>query len=209
MADTSVLPQPDSSTFRIAIREMTPSLVSEPGKVWERVGSIFTEFCGRNTGNRFNSAQAYWVDKKLAANTLAPHELIVYLVSGKSASLIRKHYPAAFTQAAPNDNTLGLTYPGSKGTISEVYAGHSFFSGEPVLLANLIIHELMHNKLGLGDAMHDRASGAGGVGGFLQGMFANLSMVEKMAGSKLYATPADKDAMIPVLGKSVNQFQDA
>lgn len=97
--------------------------------------------------------------------------------------------------------------PGSKGVISEVYAGHSFFSGEPELLANLIIHELMHNKVGEGDAMHNRAPFVGANGGFAQGFFANMSPIEKMAGSKLYATRADKDAMIPALERQVKQFQ--
>lgn len=209
MATTSVLPQTDSGVFRIAIREMAPGLVPEPGKVWQRVGSIFSDFCGNGTGNKFTSAQAYWVTNKLAVGSLAPHELIIYLVAGRSASLIKNNYPLTFKQAATTENSFGLTVSGPKGMLSEIYASHVFFSGEPILLANIIIHELMHNKLAEGDGMHDRASGVGRTGGFAQGLHGGMSALDKMTGSTLYATPSDKDAMIPALGRTVNQFQEA
>ena len=75
--------------------------------------------------------------------TIQDHELLVYYVSGSSGSIL-KVMPGN-SGGAGNGN--GLTVFGGSLTGSEIYVSSSK-SG----LAELTFHELLHNKLHLGDA---------------------------------------------------------
>ena len=177
-----------------------------PGVVWQRVQDIFSEFCDPAV-NSFKAASAYWITESIDPGDIEPHEVIVYLIKDRNVSLIRTRFPADFQNNPPGPNTLGLTAVGKGKNLSEVYFDHSFHQGEPVLLANTIIHELMHNKLDAGNVMHSWASQfAGALGGFLQENLPNTTgIVDKMARRKLETTKADIDRMKPALSKVVGQ----
>jgi hypothetical protein len=191
--------------FQIGIRLMDEDAIAEPGIVWKRVQTIFTEFC-RSPDNAFKRAGAQWLTDPVDPASLKPHELLVYLVKDRSASLIRRHYKSVFDQDPPGPNTLGLTARGMPGgQLSEVYYAHPALLDQPEHIADCIVHELMHNKLDMGDRMHDLAPFAGPEGGFLQDTAPILSNLAKMMGKKLEASGTDIRTMAPALPRSVKQ----
>jgi hypothetical protein len=185
----------DPTVFQIGIREMNKDSISEPGKVWQRVQDIFTQFC--QAGNVYKRASALWLTSPVAAADIQPREMVVYLVKNHSVSLIdRKPLP---------NIVIGLTrlHPTH---LSEVYYDHPFLRDEPIFLANIIIHELMHNKLNMGNEMHDLAPFAGAAGGFLQDTMPDINMIERMLQSKLEPTGTDIRTMAPALPRVWPQF---
>jgi hypothetical protein len=195
--------------FQIGIRLMDKNAIADPGIVWQRVEAIFTRFCRSkvNPGSPFTRASAQWMEGPVDPASLKPHELLVYLVKDSTASLIRVKYKSEWDKDPPGPNTVGLTaVKQAGGNLSEVYYGHDFCDDEPERLANVIVHELMHNKLNMGREMHALASGwAGRLGGFLQDMVPFVSGVYQVAGVDIEATTADIQAMAPALPRSVTQ----
>lgn len=185
----------DPTVFQIGIREMDKGSIAEPGKVWQRVQDIFTQFC--QAGTVFQRASALWLTSPVAAADIKPHEMVVYLVKNHSRSLIdRKPVPS---------QVIGRTrlHPTH---LSEAYYDHPFLKDELIFLANIIVHELMHNKLNLGDEMHALAPFAGSAGGFLQDMLPGTNMVEQMLQRKLEPTGTDIRTMAPALSRQWPQF---
>ena len=80
-----------------------------------------------------------------------PHELLVYLLPLGSKMVEAKKIGVG----APPPNHDGFTalYAGGASAGSEVY---DRFSNDAALIANLMFHECMHNKLNLGNTLHTR-----------------------------------------------------
>ena len=194
-------PDYSSKVFQIGIREINNDQIREPAIVWRRVQDIFTQFC---KGSKFQRAEASWYYERIDPDEIQPHEMVVYLVRRRQ-SLIARNFPRAFAQARVTDNTLGLTFNGTQ-RLSEVYYDHPFLQDEFVLLGNIIVHELMHNKLNMGNEMHDLAPFTGSEGGFLQDTMPNLSMAERMSRRNLQPTGTDIRTMAPALSRNSPQF---
>ena len=89
------IPTSGSSTFRIVIRDKRtqPSVFSDWGTVWQRVGDIFTQFAG-GTGSLFSDASAYFLFEPVQASTLSGWEPVVYLLDSVQDSLIARLFKA-------------------------------------------------------------------------------------------------------------------
>jgi hypothetical protein len=197
-----------ANVFQIGIRLMTKNAIADPGIVWQRVQTIFTQFCRSkfNPTSQFVRASAQWMEEAVEPTSLKPHELLVYLVRDRSASLIRVHYKSVWDMEPPGPNVVGLTaVKMGGGNLSEVYYAHDFCDGEPERIANVIVHELMHNKLNMGKDMHDLAPFAGPEGGFIQDTVPLVSNVAMMMGRKLEPTGTDIRTMGPALPRTVRQ----
>jgi hypothetical protein len=188
------LPDVGASVFRIAVRSMVTKQgwaqapFSDQSGIWQRVGDIFTIFTG-GPRSRFSSAGAYVVSGPVAASTLNPWEPVVYLVDSFKKSVVGPRFKMALDPAS-----TGSTYVGGALNMSEVYLLHDAHD-TPETLANTIIHELMHNKLNMGDAMHDLASFVGDMGGFMQSDVPHNTALKPTSG--------DISNMAPVLSTVV------
>jgi hypothetical protein len=80
------LPDQGPKVFNIGIRLMDENAIAEPGVVWKRVDAIFTQFC-QSPSNSFSRACAFWMTEAVDPASLKPHEVLVYLVRNRSASL--------------------------------------------------------------------------------------------------------------------------
>src|SRR5262249_7377040 len=191
MADKSVLPTTDPSWFRIAIRADDSLGIEKPGIIWGRVQDVFSSLC-KESGGRFAGAQAYWGSSPLAANQLEAWEVVVYLLPTVTKSLIARKFPSLKSQLSKNDT--GNTVVQFAKNLSEVYLDHPYHD-EPELIANSIVHELMHNKLNKGQDMHSLAPFVGDMGGFMQ---------ESLPRNKsLNTTSADRTNLGPALIKAI------
>lgn len=96
-------------------------------------------------GTRYGGAMVRWIT---GPTPVAVNELLVYLM------------PFGFTVAksgklemgSPPPDHDGLTNPIGGSVASEVYQHFS----DPAVIANLMFHEAMHNKLALDNRMHSR-----------------------------------------------------
>ena len=118
---------------------------------------LFDEVCASPLTS-FASSD-YWWDKP--ASQIASNEVLIYFVRNKDDSIVKQ----AWASANPG-GAAGYTYiNGSDGNISEIYVetAISQLSGGGDLtrgLAVLAFHELMHNKLRLGNALHSHGGAA-------------------------------------------------
>jgi len=102
----------------------------------------------------FGGANVRWLVCPIT-QLIQPHELIVYFVVRRSDTVLR-----TIEGATASVDAGGYTVSLKNGLrASEMYAD----AGSSDLLARLTLHELMHNKLMLGDNMHDPAVGGGGI----------------------------------------------
>jgi hypothetical protein len=88
------------------------------------------------------------------------HELLIYVVPSQGKSVIARKYPEA---ERPGSKNSGATYPGNKGAISEIYFD-KFAAEDWPGMAKIAFHELMHNKLRIGNDMHSDFEINGGAG---------------------------------------------
>lgn len=190
----------ENDVFQIGIRQTASVRVTDPGPIWQRVESIFTEFCDKS---RFRRASAVWLFKPVSLDEIKKHEVIVYLVGTSRNSLIAKHFAAAFSSSPPGPTTLGLTSPKDVKGLSEVYFDNPNFGGDLDMIADCIVHEAMHNKLNMGDEMHQLA---GPAGGFLEDTARVLSQQQRLRGMKIAATGTDIRTMAPVLSRERMQI---
>jgi hypothetical protein len=194
MAD---LTDPGASVFRIVVRSMISdatlkkSPISDLGKTWARVESVFTIFC-KAKGSTYTSASVQITKNAVAANALRPFDLVVYLVDSFGQSVIkRRQRSMKIDPKAP-----GQTFVQGALNICEVYLKHDYHS-KAKLLANTVIHECMHNKLNRGESLHDLAPSIGGNGGFAQERLPNDTDLEP--------STIDITTMAPALSKVVPQ----
>ncbi|MBS1948741.1 MAG: hypothetical protein JST47_13340 [Bacteroidetes bacterium] len=95
-----------------------------------------------------------WITSATGVN-ITDTDLLVYVVSSYSYSLI-KHFPTNPT-IDPTSNGLTAFQTNPKKAASEVYLDSCL--NDTDLLAKLIFHESMHNKLLMGNEMHDKSGG--------------------------------------------------
>jgi hypothetical protein len=85
-------------------------------------------------------------------------ELVLYVVQSDGQSILRQKYPPNETdpamqyiwQPGPAGRTMAR---GSRGNLSEMYM-YRLSEAEPYVMARLAFHELMHNKLNMGQELH-------------------------------------------------------
>ena len=105
---------------------------------------------------KYGNSAVQWL---AGSPTVAPHELLIYFMPfGTTIATNGK-----LEMGKPPAGHDGLTNPNLRGgTASEVYAHFA----DTTLLANLMFHEAMHNKLALGNlALHTHGGLANGVPG--------------------------------------------
>lgn len=89
-------------------------------------------------------------------------DLLVFVVDSYADSLVR-HFPSNPTiDMTSNGITAFQTTTQDGKVVSKKAASEAYFSRsrtDVALLAKIIFHESMHNKLVMGDAMHDRSGG--------------------------------------------------
>jgi hypothetical protein len=101
-------------------------------------------------GTKFGTALVRWITE---ATVVAPHELLIYLMP--FGATVAKN--GKLEMGAPPANHDGLTNPMAGGVASEVYL--HFVDMD--IIANLMFHEAMHNKLALDNGMHSKGGLAG------------------------------------------------
>jgi len=162
----ALVPAVESNVFRIVIRNKTSKKMQDKTgfdamTLRDRVADIFT-IIAQDPATPFSEARVFYVFERIPSGLLEKWEPVVYLVDDFSKSLIRP--PISAKDA---EKPTGRTRVEGALNLAEVYLDAPYHS-QAELLANTVIHELMHNKLNQGDAMHDRAGFTGDLGGFLQ-----------------------------------------
>lgn len=121
---------------------------------------------------------------------LAAYDVVVYFLSDRSRSLAARN-----GAPAPPGNAAGYTNSGPTGVISEVYVEMNLPGTK---LANIALHEIMHNKLDVGRrVLHDIHTQAGG----------GIALSPTTAEAKL--TPRNKHLLGANLFYPVRQYTNA
>jgi len=146
---------------------------------------LFAEVC-RHRDSAFQHAYVYWwADRPV--HQLA-NEPIVWILPNKQESMITRAYGVKI-----GAGYAGATIPGPKGTISEIYADHQANQSSQGQ-AKMAFHELMHNKLRMGDEMHGKTFGLG------------RQMLDLSTAISTNLTSDDIRLMVPVLPSPVPQW---
>jgi hypothetical protein len=126
-----------------------------------------------------------------AKSDISENDLVCYIVGTPSNSVIKaKGFAQPAASKTPNRDA-GLTVVGdTRGNISEVYLTGKAIPKE---LANLICHELMHNKCNLGNEMHGKP---------------NVNMGSSPTGESSFFAAGDLVLLKPVLATKVKQYND-
>ena len=158
---------------------MVPGFFSELENLFSlcRRDSIFDDF-----------TTTWWTHRPMGR---AGHEPIVWMLPNKEASLIKKVYPGV----PLSPSSAGTTYWKDKGTISEVYMNDKSLI-TPKAQAKMAFHELMHNKLQIGDQLHSASYGNG----------LNLGSLN-LSDDGTQLDWDNKDMMSAALGKVVPQYE--
>lgn len=105
------------------------------------------------TNSTFNGVRVVSQNRGLH---VSPTDLICYIVPDFAHGMVR-HFNAHFHNFENNVGNTSL-YPQSvpERAASEIYTGviNPLAINKGLFYANLIFHELMHNKTGIGDALH-------------------------------------------------------
>ncbi len=175
MAANATIPTANPGELRVVIREKMSKATDADDRTATsaRLKKLFEEVTAsspHNTSN-FKTCVVTWVDKPV--DTLDPKDILIYLVRTIGDSLLRQAYPALGAQlaalsAADRKRICGTTTAGVNPTYSEVY-WDADYNQTTARVANTMFHECLHNKLDMGQSMHDLAPMAGDIGGFLQG----------------------------------------
>jgi hypothetical protein len=122
----------------------------------------------------------FWFDA--AANTVTSDDLVCYLVARQFKSIIQQRIPGS--SLGPGGSTQWSTV--DNAMISEIYFdATSGDSDRPTLLANMVFHEWLHNRLDAGMLVHQdvHATGHGMLttgGPISSGMAANTADIVSM-----------------------------
>src|SRR5262249_38901775 len=92
------------------------------------------------------NAQMTWAQLTFHTGPLQDDELRCFVLSNRDNSVVSRH-------AGADLGPSGTTAQTDRGTISEIYVA-SFDRDDSLCMARLIFHELMHNKLRMGNDMH-------------------------------------------------------
>jgi hypothetical protein len=148
-----------------------------PQKLAWQVQSHLADLFSPCISNDFENNWVYFAD---AQNKPDKHELLVYFMPAQTS--IIKHVPSV---AAPDLSIDGNTAYAAGA--SEVYVK----SSDPLLLANLAFHELMHNRLKVGNSLHRQ-------GGLASAVVYNSTEITK----------DNIRAMAKVISKPIKQWTD-
>jgi len=126
-----------------------------------------------------------------AKTDISEYDLVCYIVGTASNSVIKAKGFAQPVAGKTPSLDAGLTVVGdTRGNVSEVYlTGKSI----PKELANIICHELMHNKCNLGNEMHRKP---------------NVNMGSSPTGESNFFAAGDLALLKPVLATKVKQYTD-
>ena len=113
---------------------------------------LFTQVC-EHPQSGFDDASVFWWTHRPVHQ--AANEPFVWLLGSKADSLIRKVYKVRVP-----DNNAGLTAVRATGNISEIYLDHQA-NQSSIGQAKMAFHELMHNKLQVGNTLHNADFGLG------------------------------------------------
>jgi hypothetical protein len=120
-----------------------PGKVTWPSPIRSKLQSYFDRVIAAVGG--FEGAQVQWTHK---VPILGASDLLVYFVLHRSDSVVKK------LGKSPRSFDDGFTKPSLMGTGTEVY--YSSKQSDTLAIANLTLHEFMHNITGLGDALHNK-----------------------------------------------------
>lgn len=148
----------DPFTFRILLRDHAPGFGPPRPLLMAQLAWLASQVC--RAPNHFRDALVEFLPAPAAPGALAAHEPVVHLLRDRMASLVHRRVPDQFRGV--DGDTLGLTAIGAGTTLSEVYLAQEWHA-EPLALAMSILHEAMHAKLQMGEAMHGLAAHRGGL----------------------------------------------
>ena len=153
---------------------------------------LFNAVCG-SPSTPYSDSDFWW---NASPGNVRAHEVVVYFVSNKSESLVKKVAPSIGLGGG------GTTRIHASGNLSEVYVAESLSAmggGSDIArgLAVLAFHEAMHNKLKLGNSLH--AVGGGGLASTT--VYAttkiNAQNIAKMAPALSLAVPQETKFLVP------------
>jgi hypothetical protein len=137
-------------------------------------------------------SQALMIQPTFFPGSLAEHELRCFVLNSQRQSRVQRFSPGGLGQA-------GTTFRADAGMVSEVYA--SVLDNDNLCIARAIFHELMHNKLQMGDEMH--TDGEVGFGLASRQVECNTDLRHRSEGG----TYLNWKSMAKALFKRVPQYQ--
>ena len=170
--------------FRVHVVANSNHVTMVPGFFTE-LENLFSRCRGNSGFDDFTTL--WWTHRPMGR---AGHEPIVWMLPNKTASLIKKVYGVS-----PSASSAGTTYWKDKGTISEVYMNDKSLISASAQ-AKMAFHELMHNKLQIGDQLHSTSYGSG----------LNLGSLN-LSDDGTQLDWDNKDMMAEALGKVVPQYE--
>jgi hypothetical protein len=118
--------------------------------------NLFNRVC-KDPKTPFSDAAVWWWSFKPFRPL--PHEPVIWVLESSADSLIQKVY-----KDTPPATLAGLTkVRGNSGNISEIYLDHKA-NQTGVCQAKMAFHELMHNKLQMGNDLHTTTTESGALG---------------------------------------------
>ncbi len=134
------------------------------------------------------TAEVKW---SFGKDDISEYDLVCYIVGTTSDSVIKAKAFAQPTASNTPSRDAGLTVIGdTRGNVSEVYlTGKSV----PKEVANIICHELMHNKCNLGNEMHGKP---------------NVNMGASPTSESNFFAAGDLNLLKPALATKVKQYAD-
>jgi hypothetical protein len=181
--------------IKIYMRDYADGEGYNEGGVRLRLEEMFNRVC-RDKKSTATGAQVFWMADCPFVRT---HDLSVYILRSAKDSVIKRVYKEKIDAGDAGNTHSG----GTKGAISEVYVDHPINTSEEGL-ANMIFHELMHNKLEIGDDLHFKC---GSVGGEDIAQGSHLYDASPM-GRWTKLTDCDIKLMAPALGNVVPQYSE-
>lgn len=158
---------------------------------YSELENLFNRVC-QNPASGFKEASVYWWTDRPVHNLV--HEPIVWLVENKDASMIKQ----AYKNVQIPSHVAGMTFWRDKGMVSEVYLNHPALEGS-MRQAKMAFHELMHNKLQVGNELHGSDFGFG----------LNRELLDMATIFSATLDPENIQKLAPALSKPVTQWTPA
>jgi len=185
----------DPLGFRTRLEELFSEVCSDP-----RTPATMRSFWvlhALGPGRTFDADPDKGEDHGLRSDAIIgvlPSDLVIYIVPTQSRSVIKARYGVN----PPGADFGGSAYVrGKYGNISEIYTDYEgITSGSDA--ADLAFHELMHNKLQMGDEMHS--------------MEGDLGLGRAVLGTSFFGNrlgPGDLRRLCPALASNVPQCTNA
>ena len=154
-------------SYKIFVKDMAN--FQQPGEFRIGLEGMFDQVCQSNETSFLSSTVLF------TTGGIEDHEVLIYLLKSKAQSRIKKVAPSMDLGKTSKGNTL----ISSQGNISEIYTSE-LSDWKMSDIVNLAFHELMHNKLQVGDDLHTDY-GFGLAAGDVTGRTLNERNIEDMA----------------------------